>query len=117
LNLLQFYNWGETALAVIDIESYIQLRMFVCCCMGVTDRAIRRAIDQGAETVEAVAACTGAGTRCGSCRPEIHGMLRTSAGCPGEGEAGLAACPAPRRLPFFAGADGGGGAAAPPSAA
>jgi len=79
--------------------------------MGVTDRAIRRAIDQGAATVEAVAACTGAGTRCGSCRPEIHGMLRAAAG----EEPCLAACPAPRRLPFFAGPDGDGEPVAPPS--
>jgi bacterioferritin-associated ferredoxin len=64
--------------------------MFVCCCMGVTDRAIRQAIEDGASTVEEITSCTGAGSRCGSCRRDIHAMI--------------AACPAPsgRRLPYLA---------------
>lgn len=77
--------------------------MFVCCCLGVTDRAIRRAIDQGAQTLEDVSGCTGAGTRCGSCRPEIAEMVRASGtvhpavGHPAVGDA----CPVRRRLPYL----------------
>jgi bacterioferritin-associated ferredoxin len=70
--------------------------MFVCCCLGVTDRAIKTAIDEGAESVEDVSACTGAGTRCGSCRPEIAAMV--------------AACPAKRRLPYLTAASDSGAA-------
>lgn len=58
--------------------------------MGVTDKAIRRAIEEGATTVDQVARCTGAGSRCGSCRKDIDAMID--------------ACPAPagRRLPYLA---------------
>lgn len=49
--------------------------MYVCLCRGVTDRAIARAINEGACTVEEVAVCTGAGTKCGRCRPEIAEMI------------------------------------------
>jgi bacterioferritin-associated ferredoxin len=63
------------ALALVDVESYVQQAMYVCCCMGVNDRAVRRAIEDGACTVEQVAACTKAGTRCGACRKDIAAML------------------------------------------
>lgn len=44
--------------------------------MGVSDRRIAAEIRDGAETVEEIARCTGAGTRCGSCRGDIEAMLR-----------------------------------------
>ncbi|NUO49981.1 MAG: hypothetical protein HOV80_14090 [Polyangiaceae bacterium] len=69
--------------------------MFVCCCLGVTDRAIRGAIDQGAQTVDDVVACTGAGSRCGSCRSEIAEMVRAG------GQSAVEACPVKRRLPYL----------------
>lgn len=65
--------------------------MYVCLCMGVTDREIRAAISEGASSVEEVAFCTGAGTRCGSCLPTVDGMLTEAA----EAEA---PCPSRRRL-------------------
>lgn len=49
--------------------------MYVCLCQGVTDRDIDQAIDEGASTVEEIAYCTRAGTRCGSCIPTIRAML------------------------------------------
>ena len=90
--------------------------MFVCCCIGVTDRTIREAIAAGAQTTEAVSACTKAGTRCGSCRPEIEEMLaearqlaRTHAcpeqACPeqlADDESDGPLAPSPRRLPILA---------------
>jgi bacterioferritin-associated ferredoxin len=66
--------------------------MFVCCCLGVSDRAIRRAIEDGAATLEDVARCTGAGTRCGSCRSEVAAMVEAH-GCQR------------RRLPFLSAHD------------
>ncbi|NUP12551.1 MAG: (2Fe-2S)-binding protein [Polyangiaceae bacterium] len=69
--------------------------MYVCCCIGVTDKTIRAAIDEGATTVQEVTRCTRAGSRCGSCRPEIASMLVAQ---------GFAAAAvgfvAPRRLPM-----------------
>ncbi|WOI52200.1 molybdopterin-dependent oxidoreductase [Parvularcula sp. LCG005] len=47
----------------------------VCSCMNVGANEIMAACRGGALSVEAVAACTGAGTNCGSCRPEIARML------------------------------------------
>ncbi|MET3900438.1 assimilatory nitrate reductase catalytic subunit [Devosia sp. UYZn731] len=51
----------------------------VCSCMGVGINTIISAIvAQGCSTVEAVGACTKAGTNCGSCRAEIRGIIDTN---------------------------------------
>ncbi|MEO5805980.1 molybdopterin-dependent oxidoreductase [Devosia sp.] len=48
----------------------------VCSCMSVGVNTIIDAITrQGCSTVEAVGACTKAGTNCGSCRAEIRGII------------------------------------------
>ncbi|MEL6618617.1 MAG: molybdopterin-dependent oxidoreductase, partial [Pseudomonadota bacterium] len=47
----------------------------VCACLSVGRNRIRAAIAGGAATLDAVADCTGAGTNCGSCRPEIAALL------------------------------------------
>jgi assimilatory nitrate reductase catalytic subunit len=48
----------------------------VCACHGVGINTIAAAVtDQGCTTVEAVGACTRAGTNCGSCRAEIRGII------------------------------------------
>jgi bacterioferritin-associated ferredoxin len=49
--------------------------MYVCLCAGVTDHEIRETIAEGAASVEEVAYCTGAGTRCGTCVSAIAGMI------------------------------------------
>jgi assimilatory nitrate reductase catalytic subunit len=50
----------------------------MCACFGVSCAAIEGAIVDGAETLDAVAAATRAGSNCGSCRPEIRQLLRAS---------------------------------------
>ena len=47
----------------------------VCACMGVRAGAIHTAIAGGAAGVAAIGECTGAGTNCGSCRPEIRLLI------------------------------------------
>ena len=47
----------------------------VCACLNVGARRIAAAAAEGALTVEAVGQATGAGTSCGSCRPEIARIL------------------------------------------
>ncbi|HLV85019.1 MAG TPA: (2Fe-2S)-binding protein, partial [Devosia sp.] len=48
----------------------------VCSCFSVGANTIVVAVtDQGCVTVEAVGACTRAGTNCGSCRAEIRGII------------------------------------------
>lgn len=49
--------------------------MYVCLCTGVTDKQIRKTLSEGACTVEEVMLCTGAGTRCGSCRSSIAELV------------------------------------------
>jgi assimilatory nitrate reductase catalytic subunit len=47
----------------------------VCACLKVGARRIEAAVAAGTSTVEAVGAVTGAGTNCGSCRPEIARLI------------------------------------------
>lgn len=41
--------------------------MYVCICHGVTEKDIKQAVKQGAESIEALRAQTGATSGCGSC--------------------------------------------------
>ena len=50
----------------------------VCSCNGVGQKQIVNAIEKGAQSVEGVGAATGAGTTCGSCKPEIRALLRAA---------------------------------------
>ena len=52
----------------------------VCTCLGVGTRALEAAVVGGCRSIAEIAKATGAGTNCGSCRPEIHRLLadRTS---------------------------------------
>lgn len=56
--------------------------MYVCLCTGVTDRGIRETIAEGASSVEEVAHCTGAGTRCGTCVSAIAALVEEEAEAP-----------------------------------
>ena len=53
----------------------VETSPIVCTCRNVRASAIARAAQEGACDVDAVADATGAGTSCGSCRPEIARML------------------------------------------
>lgn len=56
----------------------------VCACLKVGAKAVVAAIAAGADTADAVGAATGAGTNCGSCRPEIARMINTRFAAPKE---------------------------------
>jgi assimilatory nitrate reductase catalytic subunit len=47
----------------------------VCTCLKVGARRIEAAVAAGTDSVDAIGAVTGAGTNCGSCRPEIARLL------------------------------------------
>jgi len=51
----------------------------VCACLKVGAKTVEAAIAAGARTPDAVGKATGAGTNCGSCRPEIARMINTLA--------------------------------------
>ncbi len=50
----------------------------MCACFGVSCHAIEEAIADGATSLDAIGEMTRAGTNCGSCRPEIRALLRTT---------------------------------------
>lgn len=54
----------------------------VCACLKVGARAVQAAIIAGAGSPDAVGAATGAGTNCGSCRPEIARMIAATVAVP-----------------------------------
>lgn len=56
--------------------------MLVCRCIGVGDRRIRQAIDAGAQDTDAIGESCGAGTGCGSCRPDLLTLLDEQRGVP-----------------------------------
>jgi ferredoxin-nitrate reductase len=51
----------------------------VCSCMRVDEGRIRKAVTDGARSLADVMKHTTAGSGCGSCRPEIGGLLRQAA--------------------------------------
>lgn len=61
------------------LKAIFNFAMFVCSCRGVTDHQIVKAIGEGAHSVEAISACTRAGTGCGSCLEEIAELLQKHA--------------------------------------
>ena len=50
----------------------------ICACLGVSMTTVTAAIADGAASLDAVAASTGAGGNCGSCRPEIRALIRAA---------------------------------------
>ncbi|HVY44327.1 MAG TPA: (2Fe-2S)-binding protein [Minicystis sp.] len=74
-------------------------RMYVCLCTGVTDHDIQKAVDGGACTPAEVMACTGAGTRCGTCRPTVAALvaarLAKAEAAPSSGRRALEVLPDP----------------------
>ena len=51
--------------------------MYICNCMGITEREIRGAADLGCQTVNDLSRELGVGTCCGKCVPEARSLLRT----------------------------------------
>ncbi|MFK7928796.1 MAG: bacterioferritin-associated ferredoxin [Myxococcota bacterium] len=49
--------------------------MIVCLCEAVSDRDIRRAIDDGSNTLRDIKQSCGAGGQCGSCCNDLRRML------------------------------------------
>jgi bacterioferritin-associated ferredoxin len=63
-------------------------RMVLCICRAITDREIDAAVRAGASSVDAVAACCGAGSDCGACRDAIEVRITDAcAACPRRGGA------------------------------
>ena len=52
--------------------------MILCLCENISDRVIRREIDDGARTVREVRERCGAGGNCGSCVCDVKRMLQST---------------------------------------
>ncbi len=50
--------------------------VFVCICKAVNDKSIRRAVDQGARSVEDLEQDLGVGSSCGRCRVHAEAVIR-----------------------------------------
>ncbi|UOQ68692.1 nitrate reductase [Hymenobacter volaticus] len=66
---LQLLRSGRTAAPVLG--------KLVCSCNNVGADNLRQAIAAGCDTLKELCATTGAGTGCGSCRPEVQQILAT----------------------------------------
>ncbi|MBK8013137.1 MAG: (2Fe-2S)-binding protein [Deltaproteobacteria bacterium] len=56
--------------------------MIVCSCHGVSDAAVRKAVEEGARTPELVAARCCAGNSCGACLEMLEQLIREMASPP-----------------------------------
>jgi len=57
----------------------IETGPIVCACRAVRQARVEAAIAEGCRTIDAVGEATGAGSSCGSCRPEIARLIGHSA--------------------------------------
>jgi nitrite reductase (NADH) large subunit len=83
--LVQLYDRGDP-LPEDPLEALCQLRggngaaaaeRLVCNCHKVSDRALKEAIANGADSIEVLGEVTKAGTGCGSCKGEIGQLIAT----------------------------------------
>ena len=56
-------------------DSDMNLEKIVCNCLGVTNGAIKDAVEAGANTLEEVQNVTGAGTVCGACVDDVSRLI------------------------------------------
>ena len=49
--------------------------MYVCHCLGVSDRDVKAAVAGGARSLEELEAACGAGAECGGCHPFLAELL------------------------------------------
>ena len=49
--------------------------MFVCACRAVTDRTVAEALASGCTDLDELVSRSGAGARCGGCRPLLAELL------------------------------------------
>lgn len=53
--------------------------MYVCICNGINERAVRDALDRGADKVSDIYRTNGCAPRCGQCVPDMRRALEVRA--------------------------------------
>lgn len=66
--------------------------MYVCLCMGVSDKKILEAIKTGHDTVKKIRSCTGAASQCCKCLPDIKEILEAELATQGCSESQMCQC-------------------------
>lgn len=73
--------WRHQLVAPVVPEAALPMQgRMVCQCRAVPEAAIRDAVQRGMKTIAAIGVDCGAGTECGSCRPEIGALLKEELG-------------------------------------
>jgi bacterioferritin-associated ferredoxin len=62
--------------------------VYICICHGISDRRLRQAVSDGAQSFDDLQASTGVGSCCGACEPSVRELVDE---CRAEGQ--------PRREP------------------
>jgi bacterioferritin-associated ferredoxin len=57
------------------VRGTLRVVALICLCEGVSERKVRRAIEQGAGTLAEIGERCGAGTSCLSCHPTLEDAL------------------------------------------
>ena len=52
--------------------------MYICLCHGVSDKKIKKMVDQGSTTMKEIQNACGAGTDCGVCVRKLHSLILES---------------------------------------
>jgi bacterioferritin-associated ferredoxin len=73
--------FGRIELRIVLISNLTtDTDMYVCNCMGITEREIRGAADLGCDSVKELSRELGVGTCCGKCVPEARALLARCCG-------------------------------------
>ncbi len=64
-------------LAGQPVDAGPDLGPVICSCFQVREKTIQAAVEEGADSVEAIGKGCQAGTNCGSCIPELRGLLES----------------------------------------
>lgn len=85
--ILKYQHWIERGTELGDTRAQLlrqaaiqpaMLGKLICSCKQVGEENIKAAVRDGCKSVEDIGKQTGAGTRCGSCKPELEQILINS---------------------------------------
>jgi bacterioferritin-associated ferredoxin len=69
----------QYSILILYLLSYSRIVfMYVCLCQVVTEKDIRKAVDQGISSMEMLANVTKVGTQCGCCADHAHEVFQAA---------------------------------------
>lgn len=70
----------HSAIEVIEVQKYRSAAMYVCLCNSVTDRQIRKACENGANSITCLQNELKVGTCCGRCKDCAREIIHETLG-------------------------------------